>query len=88
MKVMLDGQGADEILGGYETYLTVIGSNLLDAEWLRPVGRERAVRLAGYQPEALASPSLGRLRPSAELAASVLATTSSTIGWLFSAHSS
>jgi hypothetical protein len=51
-------------------------------------GRERAARLAGYQPEALASPSLGRLRPSAELAASALATTSSTIGWLCSAHSS
>jgi asparagine synthase (glutamine-hydrolysing) len=29
MKVMLDGQGADEVLGGYEHYFTVIGSNLL-----------------------------------------------------------
>ena len=29
MKVMLDGQGADEVLGGYEGYFTVIASNLL-----------------------------------------------------------
>jgi asparagine synthase (glutamine-hydrolysing) len=29
MKVMLDGQGADEVLGGYEHYFTVIGTNLL-----------------------------------------------------------
>jgi asparagine synthase (glutamine-hydrolysing) len=29
MKVMLDGQGADEILGGYHGYFPVIGSNLL-----------------------------------------------------------
>jgi asparagine synthase (glutamine-hydrolysing) len=29
MKVMLDGQGADEVLGGYEGYFMVIASNLL-----------------------------------------------------------
>jgi asparagine synthase (glutamine-hydrolysing) len=29
MKVMLDGQGADEILGGYHTYFTTIALNLI-----------------------------------------------------------
>jgi asparagine synthase (glutamine-hydrolysing) len=39
MKVMLDGQGADEVLGGYESYFAVIASNLLSERRLLSYAR-------------------------------------------------
>jgi asparagine synthase (glutamine-hydrolysing) len=56
MKVMLDGQGADEVLGGYEGYFMVIASNLL---------RERKLlsyaRFSREHKELLGRPALPRL---------------------------
>jgi asparagine synthase (glutamine-hydrolysing) len=56
MKVMLDGQGADEVLGGYEGYFMVIASNLLR--------RGRLLSYARFSREhraLLGQPPLGRL---------------------------
>jgi asparagine synthase (glutamine-hydrolysing) len=52
MKVMLDGQGADEVLGGYHGYFGVIASNLLQRRRLLAYARFHRAhkRLLGHGP--------------------------------------
>ena len=63
---MLDGQGADEVLGGYESYFAVIASNLLRERRLLSYARfsRQHKALLGHRPLSLQYAGWSVLGPS------------------------
>lgn len=85
VKVMLDGQGADEQLAGYHSYFAVLlGSMFRHGRWIAALRESLAMRrLHGYSFLYLGKRFFANLFPSLRLSASALAKTAAhSTGWL------
>jgi asparagine synthase (glutamine-hydrolysing) len=69
--VVLTGDGADELLGGYDVFRAARGRRLFERPWMQPF-QPAALRLAGrvtHQPRGLVDWMLETARPSGQVAA-------------------
>lgn len=85
VKVMLDGQGADEQLAGYHSYFgPLLGFLFKTGRWLELLGECQAIRrLHGYSYSYLAKRLVANLFPALRLKAAALAGTAAhSKGWL------